>query len=137
MRAGAIVPMGPVRQHDGVEKGAALTLLIYPAGRSAFALYEDDGLTNDYRRGRYAVTDLECLASGDEMTCRIAAPRGDTTLVAEDRPYILRIRAPSPPRSVMASGPGGERRKPSWRHDGGHFLVVHVIGHPTTISIVW
>jgi alpha-glucosidase (family GH31 glycosyl hydrolase) len=137
VRAGAIVPTGPVRQHDGAAADSALTLLVYPAGRSAFALYEDDGLTNEYRSGRCAVTDFECLASGDEVTCRIAAPRGDTGLVAEDRPYILRIHAPSAPRSVMAAGAGGERREPSWRHDGGHFLTVHIIGHPTTISMVW
>ena len=106
VRAGAIVPTGPERQHDGASADTALTLLVYPAGHSAFALYEDDGLTNDYRSGHCAVTDLECLASGKELTCRIAAPRGDAAQVTEGRPYILRIRSPSPPRSVMASSAG-------------------------------
>jgi len=39
VRAGAIVPMGPIIQHTGLPQ-AEITLLIYPLGASRFEMYE-------------------------------------------------------------------------------------------------
>ena len=46
VRAGAILPLGPIVQHTGERPLDELTLQIYPRGRSGFGLYEDDGRTN-------------------------------------------------------------------------------------------
>ena len=50
VRAGAIMPMGPVVQHLTGEPPDEITLLIYPEGASSFTLYEDDGETNAIAR---------------------------------------------------------------------------------------
>ena len=63
VRAGAIVPMGPVVQHTGERPLDEVTVLIYPADASRFELYEDDGRSNGYRRGQYALTALECATT--------------------------------------------------------------------------
>src|SRR4030095_10031168 len=56
LRAGAIVPRGPVVQHTGERPLDEVTLLMYPEGASRFELYEDDGRSNAYRlRGDYAL----------------------------------------------------------------------------------
>ncbi len=62
VRAGAILPLGPVVQHTGERPLDEVTLLIYPEGTSRFELYEDDGRSNAYRRGRHALTSFECAA---------------------------------------------------------------------------
>ena len=49
VRAGSIIPMGPVKQYAAEKVDGPLTLLIYP-GADAFALYEDDGALNIIRR---------------------------------------------------------------------------------------
>jgi alpha-D-xyloside xylohydrolase len=54
VRAGAVVPMGPVRQHVGDKPDAPVTLWVYTGADGAFALYEDDGVSEGYRRGAYA-----------------------------------------------------------------------------------
>src|SRR5215510_2890659 len=71
VRAGAIVPMGPVVQYTPERSLDEITLLIYPDGVSRFALYEDDGRTNAYRRGHYALMAFECEAGAGVVTIRI------------------------------------------------------------------
>ena len=50
VRAGAIIPVGPVKQYTGEKVGGPLTLVVYPGADAAFTLYEDDGITFNYRR---------------------------------------------------------------------------------------
>jgi len=52
VRAGALLPFGPVKQHTA-EKSDRLTLVIYPGADGSFLLYEDDGKSFDYRRGEW------------------------------------------------------------------------------------
>ena len=56
VRAGAILPLGPVKQHVGENSSGATDLRIHPGADGRFQLYEDDGETFDYRRGRYRLT---------------------------------------------------------------------------------
>lgn len=58
VRAGAIVPMWPVKQH--VEKGwnALVELHVWPGESGSAELYEDDGVSTEYRSGAGAVTKL-------------------------------------------------------------------------------
>jgi alpha-glucosidase (family GH31 glycosyl hydrolase) len=51
VRAGAVLPLGPVKQYTDEPSDEPLVLQVYPGVSSASTLYEDDGLTFDYRRG--------------------------------------------------------------------------------------
>ena len=53
VRAGAIVPMGPVKQYTGEKVDGPITVTVYPGANGAFLLYEDDGSSFDYRRGEW------------------------------------------------------------------------------------
>ncbi|MBI3710045.1 MAG: DUF5110 domain-containing protein, partial [Proteobacteria bacterium] len=142
VRAGAIVPMGPVVQYQDGQKPSALTLLVYPARQSSFTLYEDDGATNAYRQGQYALTDFECVADGRTIACRVGALRGDAALVPAGRAYTFQIHAPEPPRRVELEG-GGEVLRgprddaPCWWHDSQRFLFVRGAGQPVAVKMAW
>ena len=58
VKAGAIIPMWPLKQH--LEKGwnETVELHVWPGADSTFALYEDDGDTLGYRQGEGAFTEL-------------------------------------------------------------------------------
>jgi len=58
VRAGAILPVGPVKQYTGEAVDAPLTITIYPGADGAFHLYEDDGKSFRYRRGEWMGIDL-------------------------------------------------------------------------------
>jgi alpha-glucosidase/alpha-D-xyloside xylohydrolase len=53
VRAGTILPLGPVKQHTAEISNQPLSLLIYPGRDGALLLYEDDGKSFDYRRGEW------------------------------------------------------------------------------------
>lgn len=52
VRAGSILPLGPVIQHTSQLPGGPLELQIYPGKDATFTLFEDDGETTDYLNGQ-------------------------------------------------------------------------------------
>ena len=53
VRAGSIVPMGPVMQYVGEKTWDNLELRIYPGADVTFTLYEDEGDNYNYEKGAY------------------------------------------------------------------------------------
>src|SRR5262245_46639701 len=53
VRAGAILPLGPVKQYTAEKVDVPLNLRIYPGSDGAFTIYEDDGRSFDYRKGAW------------------------------------------------------------------------------------
>lgn len=69
VRAGTVLPRGPAHrgramQHTGEWPPQALRLDVYP-GEGESWLYEDDGLSQDYRRGKFRVTRFVIEMAGD------------------------------------------------------------------------
>lgn len=54
VRAGAIVPTGPVTQYVDQRRDAPLTVLVYPGADGRFSLYEDDGRSTGYKQGAFS-----------------------------------------------------------------------------------
>jgi alpha-glucosidase (family GH31 glycosyl hydrolase) len=141
VRAGAIVPMGPVVQHTSERSLDDITVLIYPAGASRFELYEDDGRTNDYRRGHHALTPLECATGPEGVTVSIGAADGDRSVIPAGRRYLLRVRLDQAPRAVAVTGRGELPRLASadqagagWWADGG-FVSIRLPAQPAPITV--
>ena len=55
VKAGSIVPMGPVLQYSGEKPSDPIELRVYPGASGSFMIYEDDGETYGYEQGEYAV----------------------------------------------------------------------------------
>lgn len=53
VRAGAVLPLGPVKQHTRETTTEPLSVTVYPGANGSFLLYEDDGKSFDYRRGQW------------------------------------------------------------------------------------
>ena len=51
VRAGSILPFGPVKQYVDERVEAPLVLSIFPGADASFLLYEDDGISFGYRSG--------------------------------------------------------------------------------------
>lgn len=129
VRAGAILPIGPIVQHTEERPLDEVTLLVYPEGTSRFELYEDDDRTNAYRGGRYALTPFECAAEPGGTTIRIGEPTGDRSLIPTGRSYTLQVRADRP-RQVTVESYGElpnlvdpSEAGPGWWHDGQFAFV--------------
>ncbi|MEO8137319.1 MAG: TIM-barrel domain-containing protein, partial [Betaproteobacteria bacterium] len=142
VRAGALIPMGPVVQHLSGPQAPEVTLLTYPAANGlsgSCTLYDDDGTTNGYRQGDYTLTGFECSATPGALVCRIGAPRGADA--PEGRAYTFQIFAPAAPRRVALEGgtvlaQGRVDGAQAWWHDG-KFLFVRLGSGPAAVSIDW
>jgi alpha-glucosidase (family GH31 glycosyl hydrolase) len=53
VRAGSILPLGPVKQFTAERVDEPLSVSIYPGADASFLLYEDDGSSFDYRKGEW------------------------------------------------------------------------------------
>ena len=54
VRAGSIIPFGPVMQYVDEKKEDPIELRIYPGANGNFTLYEDEGESFDYKKGAFS-----------------------------------------------------------------------------------
>jgi len=59
VRAGSIIPMGPVKQYADQPSDDPLTLKVYPGADADFALYDDDGDGQLHEANMYALTNIK------------------------------------------------------------------------------
>ena len=78
VRGGAIIPHGPEMRFTGEKPVSPLYFAIYPdeKGSASTTLYEDDGLTPDYRRGVFRRTTINVTRSGRRYVIDIGQPVG-------------------------------------------------------------
>ncbi len=58
VKAGSILPLGPVLEYPNQEPHPELTLRVYPGEDGSFVLYDDEGDSYRYERGMYSLTPL-------------------------------------------------------------------------------
>ena len=73
VRAGAILPMGPVKQYAGEKVDAPLELTVHPGADGSFLLYEDDGASFDYRKGEWTGIQMAWNDRARTLSLRLAA----------------------------------------------------------------
>jgi alpha-glucosidase (family GH31 glycosyl hydrolase) len=72
VRAGAIIPMDPVRQYTAEKVDGPTDLRVFPGADGAFLLYDDDGSTFDYRKGAWTVIHLTYNDARKTLSLRAA-----------------------------------------------------------------
>jgi len=72
VRAGAIVPLGPVKQYTGERVDEPTTLRIYPGADGTFLLYDDDGRSYAYERGDWMGIDCRWNDARRTLTLDLA-----------------------------------------------------------------
>ena len=135
VRAGAIIPLGLVKQHDNDQLPDVLSLLVYPRGQGSFSLYEDDGSSTGYLDGDYAITALDCHADGQSCTFSISREPGGSRAASTDRRHVLQIFSPRSPSEVR----GNNIQKAmtdgvTWWHNGT-FLFADIGAAPASARI--
>ncbi len=98
VRAGAIIPLDPVRQYSDQEVDEPTTLRIYPGSDGEFSLYQDDGNTLDYLDGEYSVTKMTW--DDDQRTLTIEPEEGN----ALTKEFTVKLVGESTQESVNYDG---------------------------------
>jgi alpha-glucosidase/alpha-D-xyloside xylohydrolase len=53
VRAGTLLPLGPVKQFTGEKVDQPLSITVYPGADASTVIYEDDGISFNYRKGEW------------------------------------------------------------------------------------
>jgi alpha-glucosidase/alpha-D-xyloside xylohydrolase len=102
VRAGAILPLGPVKQYVDEPVDTPLTVVVFPGANSTASLYEDDGKTFDYRKGAWMRTAMTWNDATRGLSIRLAP--GSRMLPPARRPIVVRVAGDKATRSITFEG---------------------------------
>lgn len=102
VRAGAIIPMYPVMNFDKEKPADPITYEIYPQGTSADTLYEDEGETHEYQKGKYSTITLNVqgYSSAGNVTITVGGSIGNFTGKLTQRTSLFSVLYRQKPDSI-------------------------------------
>ncbi|MBV9183645.1 MAG: glycoside hydrolase family 31 protein [Acidobacteria bacterium] len=83
VRAGAILPLGPIKQHVNEKSELPLSISIYPGHDQSFLLYEDDGTSFNYRKGEWMGLQMAWNDQGRRL--RVELAKGSRMILPHSR----------------------------------------------------
>jgi len=87
VRAGSILPVGPVRQHVNDLPEAPVELHVYPGQDGSFELYEDEGDQYNYENGAFSAIGIQWNNAERQMT--LGARKGQYAGMPEQRLFEI------------------------------------------------
>jgi alpha-glucosidase/alpha-D-xyloside xylohydrolase len=96
VRAGTILPTGPVKQYAYEHTTEPIILTVYPGANGHFSLYDDDGLSFAYEHGDYSIVELEWNDSA--KTLSLTPRKGMHTQAKE---FLVGIAGGTPQRIML------------------------------------
>jgi alpha-glucosidase (family GH31 glycosyl hydrolase) len=108
VRAGAIIPMGPVKEYVEQQMTAPATLVVYPGADGSYVHYEDDGKSFDYRKGEWMKTEIVWRDRDRRLSLRLAP--GSRMLAPMRRSIEIRLAGSQAIKTVLFGGKPVEMR---------------------------
>ncbi len=102
VRAGTVLPMGPVRQYADEPSDEPMTLIVYPGVDGTSTLYEDDGTSFDYRRGEWMRIALRWQQRTRRLTLQLAP--ASRILAPAQRRFNVRVAGSTVTAPVIFTG---------------------------------
>jgi len=94
VKGGYLLPLQPYTQRPATTPLKELILRCYPGKdrcSNTYYLYEDDGISQDYEQGKYAITELKYQQSGKEVKITISAAKGSYDGQISQRSYLIEL----------------------------------------------
>jgi alpha-glucosidase/alpha-D-xyloside xylohydrolase len=89
VRAGSILPLGPVKQYVDEKVDEPLSVSIYPGADASFLLYEDDGISFNHRKGEWTGILMRWDDRFRKLTLELAP--GSRMLTHEPKPVTVQM----------------------------------------------
>ncbi len=108
VKNGAIIPMtNPNNNVSEINKGIRI-YEIYPSGKTSFTEYDDDGISEEYKSGKYVTTLIESeldhknLDQKDGVTVTIHPAKGDFNGFMKEEVTEFRVNVTEKPKKITA-----------------------------------
>ena len=107
-KSGGIIPLDGGEVRNCTDNPKDLLVYIFPGADGGFTLYEDDGISADYKSGICVKTKME-LKYGSVIRFTISKPEGSETLTIPDRRFTLAFRCIENSDKICVSENGSKR----------------------------
>ena len=98
LKEGAIIPFQEVQQYVGEKTIEETEIHIYPAAKSSYTLYEDDGITYGHESGKYSLTSFTCEKKGNDI--EISVKKDYDGYKNMRKYYFFTLLSPAKPAAV-------------------------------------
>jgi len=102
VRAGAVIPMDPVRQYADEPIAEPMTFVVYPGASGTSQWYEDDGHTFDFRRGEWMRVSMAWNDASRRLSVRLAP--GSKMLAPTRRTINVRVAGQQTTTTIELAG---------------------------------
>ena len=102
VRAGAVIPLGPIKQYADQPSEEPLTLVVHPGASAVSTLYDDDGISFNHRQGEFMRIQMDWQDAQRRLTLRLAP--GSRMLPPGTRRFAVRLAGSTATRAVSFSG---------------------------------
>lgn len=132
VRAGAIIPMS-VNEFNDTSNPTKMEILVFPGASNTYSIYEDDGITNNYLKGEYLITNVEFLYSKNNYSLTILPVEGKAGVIPKTRDYKIRFKNTKQASKILSYASGIQVRNESYKDDTD--LIVEIENIPTTSQL--
>jgi hypothetical protein len=125
-KAGAIIPMNAKRGWSTVENPESLEVRCFAGDDGEFTLYEDDGTSQDWVRGKSCTTKLRQKYVDGVTSIFVDAVSGDSGLIPAQRSWRLVVAGCERPKRIVVKSAGAEIEVVSNYDSESGFLTIDI-----------
>ncbi|MBS1662872.1 MAG: glycoside hydrolase family 31 protein [Bacteroidetes bacterium] len=103
VRAGSIIPFDPIRQYTAEPVSEPTTLRVYPGADGSFTLYEDDGISQDYLKGKASWIRMSWNDKTRTLSLSNGAPAGSASLPVH-RSFTVKLMTGGSGKTIKYDG---------------------------------
>ena len=138
-RAGAIIPMNADGPENGVKLPSRLHIKFFAGADESYQLYEDDGETQSYLDGDFALTTFSQSINGETIELKKSPVEGKPDTVAvfpKIRDYDFEIIGISQPGYFLVGSSGGDVTLESSYNDAQKSFTIHLTGVAASDEVI-
>ena len=134
-REGAIIPMSSNDKENNWKNPTDMTVRIF-RGNNTFELYEDDGETNEYKNGNFAITRYTVSEDNGNLSFVISPAEGNCSSLPQRRNYTLLFEDVAEAKEIKVLVNGKEAKADISSYKGKTTIVLKGVTPKGKVEII-
>ena len=134
-KEGAIIPMSSNDKENNWKNPKDMTVRIF-RGNNTFELYEDDGETNEYKNGNYAITRYTVSEDNGNLSFVISPAEGNCSSLPQRRNYTLLFEDVAEAKEIKVLVNGKEAKADISSYKGKTTIVLKGVTPKGKVEII-
>lgn len=132
VKAGSIIPLAHNYFND-TSTPQNMEIDVFPGSNNTYSIYEDDGVSNEYLKGKYLITNIEFVYNKDQYKLTILPVSGEKGVISSTRNYRIKFKNTKPNVNVSSYVGSSSINNRYYKSDTD--LIVDILNVPTTSQL--